>query len=92
MVELGGQVDSLSRSHHRELAWQRRNGSGKAESAGRKISAENHGDGSVAAIKPVQPEPAASDEYSGVISFEYLPTGKINLNQEAREHIIDFFQ
>ena len=92
MVEFGGQIDSLSRTHHRELAWQRRNSTGRVESAGHKTKAENHTNDSVAAVTPVLPEPVASDEYSGVISFEYVPTGNIHLNQEAREHIIDFFQ
>ena len=92
VVEFGGQIGSLSRSHYRELAWQRRNSTGKVEGAGWKTKAENHANESAAVITPVLPEPVVSDEYSGVISFEYVPTGKILLTQEAREHIIDFFQ
>jgi len=30
--------------------------------------------------------------YSTPINFEYLPSGKIHLNREAREQIIDFFE
>ena len=92
VVEFGGQIDSLSRNNYRELAWHRRSGTGRVESAGKKIQAENHPNDSAAVIAPVLPEPVASDEYSGVISFEYVPSGKILLNKEAREHIIDFFQ
>lgn len=32
------------------------------------------------------------DEFSAVINFEYVPSGRILMNQEAREHIVDFFQ
>ena len=92
VVEFGGQIAPLSRGHYRELAWQRRNSTGRVESAAQKTEAENHGNESAAVITPVLSEPVVSDEYSGVISFEYVPTGKILLNQEAREHIIDFFQ
>lgn len=92
MVEFSGQIDSLSRSHHKELVWQRRNSAGRVEGTGRKTKAENHTNDSAAAITPALPESGSSDEYSDVISFEYLPTGTIQLNQEAREHIIDFFQ
>ncbi len=38
--------------------------------------------------------PAASKvaEFLTPINFEYLPSGKIQLNREAREQIIDFFE
>ena len=29
---------------------------------------------------------------SSMINFEYLPAGKLRLNQEERRHIIDFFE
>ena len=32
------------------------------------------------------------EEFSTPINFEYLPSGKILLNREAREQIIDFFE
>ena len=32
------------------------------------------------------------DEFSAVINFELVPSGKIYVNREVREHIIDFFQ
>jgi hypothetical protein len=31
-------------------------------------------------------------EFFAPINFEYLPSGKIQLNREARERIIDFFE
>lgn len=45
-----------------------------------------------------QPVPVATskvhlvEEYSAIINFEFVPSGKIHLNREAREHIIDFFE
>ena len=37
---------------------------------------------------------AGSDkrEYSSAINFEYVPSGKIHMNREARDRIVDFFQ
>jgi hypothetical protein len=32
------------------------------------------------------------DEYAAVINFELVPSGRIAMNREAREHIVDFFQ
>jgi len=32
------------------------------------------------------------DEFAVVINFELVPSGKIHMNREAREHIVDFFQ
>jgi hypothetical protein len=32
------------------------------------------------------------DEYAAVINFELVPSGRIHMNREAREHIVDFFQ
>jgi len=31
-------------------------------------------------------------EYSTTINFEYVPSGRIHMNREARNRIIDFFQ
>lgn len=33
-----------------------------------------------------------ADGYSAPINFEYLPSGRILLNREARKQIIDFFE
>jgi hypothetical protein len=33
-----------------------------------------------------------ADEYAAVINFELVPSGRIAMNREAREHIVDFFQ
>ena len=30
--------------------------------------------------------------YSSTINFEYVPSGKIHMNREARNRIVDFFQ
>lgn len=32
------------------------------------------------------------DEFTAVINFELVPSGRIHMNREAREHIVDFFQ
>ena len=33
-----------------------------------------------------------ADEFSAVINFQLVPSGKIHMNREEREHIVDFFQ
>lgn len=35
---------------------------------------------------------SAKREYSTAINFEFVPSGKIHMNREARNRIIDFFQ
>ncbi len=35
---------------------------------------------------------AGADRVRGLINFEFVPSGKVHLNREAREHIIDFFK
>jgi len=32
------------------------------------------------------------DEFSAVINFQLVPSGRIHMNREEREHIVDFFQ
>jgi hypothetical protein len=32
------------------------------------------------------------DEYAAIINFELVPSGRIHMNREVREHIVDFFQ
>jgi hypothetical protein len=32
------------------------------------------------------------DEFAAVINFHLIPSGRIHMNREAREHIVDFFQ
>jgi hypothetical protein len=32
------------------------------------------------------------DEFAAVINFQLVPSGKIHMNREEREHIVDFFQ
>jgi len=32
------------------------------------------------------------DEFASVINFQLVPSGRIHMNREEREHIVDFFQ
>lgn len=32
------------------------------------------------------------DEFTAVINFDLVPSGRLHMNREAREHIVDFFQ
>jgi len=33
-----------------------------------------------------------ADVFSAVINFQLVPSGRVQMNREAREHIIDFFR
>lgn len=52
----------------------------------KKEASESRGNGQESVKK------AGAREYALPINFEYLPSGKIQLNREAREQIIDFFE
>ena len=41
---------------------------------------------------PKSAKSGSSETYSTLINFEYLPSGRIHLNREARKQIIDFFE
>jgi len=54
------------------------------------------GDLKVTSEKPATEAPVLRanevDEYAAIINFELVPSGKIHMNREVREHIVDFFQ
>lgn len=49
-------------------------------------------DTSVPAPLPVRVRSRSAHSPSAVINFEYIPSGKIHLNHEEHEHLVDFFE
>ncbi|MEJ2077020.1 MAG: hypothetical protein P8020_13245 [Acidobacteriota bacterium] len=69
--------------------------SGQLPSDGAKGSAKAKKKDSSAGEQHENPKTAESggaEGYSTPINFEYLPSGRILLNREARKQIIDFFE
>lgn len=78
MIELNGTVTPILRTTERHPG-QMANGREKARTEKT----------SEAAPSRVQ---ANGKSRAGVINFEYVPSGRLHLNQEERQLLIDFFQ
>ncbi|HSR70138.1 MAG TPA: hypothetical protein VLU25_19575 [Acidobacteriota bacterium] len=80
MIEFTGQVNPILRIAERQSALQGR----------REAALENKARTSQAAS--AAHSLAASEEGPGVVNFEYVPSGRVQLNQQERQHLIDFFE
>ncbi|HSR52409.1 MAG TPA: hypothetical protein VLV83_16400 [Acidobacteriota bacterium] len=80
MIELNGQVNPILRITDRQAHLQNRRdaASSRAESVARSHS------------QPVLA--GGKGDGQGVVNFEYVPSGRVRLNQEERQHLIDFFE
>ncbi len=81
MIELNGHVSQIFRSTERSPGFEARKGS-------QAKPAPSKGDASPSRSSSAF-QPPASDS---VINFEYVPSGRLNLNQEERQRLIDFFE
>jgi hypothetical protein len=44
-------------------------------------------------VKESNPFPVNGvDEFAAVINFQLVPSGRLHMNREVREHIVDFFR
>lgn len=81
MIELNGHVSQIFRSAEKPAGLDARKGP-QTKGAARKNSL---GSGS-------SDTPALSLSAPSVINFEYVPSGRLNLNQNERQRLIDFFE
>jgi hypothetical protein len=89
MIELNGELQHILRNYQKEASSVRR-GSPKEGCTDRPDDryAMPNEEGVKANAR------AAQAEFSPItpINFQYIPSGRIHLNEESRQHLIDFFQ
>jgi len=86
MIESSGRIYSVLREYQRDThptgrRSEVRSGSRDSNGSSGKTSS---GDSPAGA--------GGGEEYATVINLDYVPSGKVYLNKEAQQHIIDFFQ
>lgn len=86
MIEFSGQINSVLRSY------QKNQSPAVRANESRKTSGSEKSEASATPQKAAVSGGASVDEYTTVINFEYVPSGKVQLNTEARRQIIDLFQ
>lgn len=92
MIEFNGGVYNILRSYQKDVPSGVRRAESKDASRGtERVNLEQKAGSSEPAVGTKVVEPAA-DEYSTVINFEYLPSGRLHLNHRTRQHIVDFFR
>jgi hypothetical protein len=64
--------------------------SDQAKANGKSRKRDDSGEGQEVSVEVKKDERAS--EYKAPINFEYLPSGRILLNREARKQVIDFFE
>ncbi len=81
MIELNGHVSQMFRSTEKPPRFEARKSAQATEASG---TSSQKPDRSAAAFGPLSAPP--------VINFEYVPSGRLNLNQDERQRLIDFFE
>ncbi len=90
MIELSGELQNILRTYQKEVGSVKKS-SAKEPSNGRTQKDSDNATQEPLSERVLQPSKAQVDTYS-TINFEYVPSGRINLNHEAEQHIIDFFE
>jgi hypothetical protein len=91
MIELNGELQHILRSYQKEASSVRKSSpkesstdrpdAGPAMPGQEEDGAKVNGAAAGPSLSPLTP-----------INFQYIPSGRIHLNEESRQHIIDFFQ
>lgn len=81
MIQLNGQVSQIFRVTEKQPSQSaKRNPEAKSEPSEKQAAADAPKEASRPLVKP------------SVINFEFVPSGRLDLRQEERQHLIDFFE
>jgi hypothetical protein len=87
MIELNGELQNILRNYQKEASSVRRSSPKESSSdrpdAGPAMPSQEEVKANGTAHPPGDPTP---------INFQYIPSGRIHLNEESRQHLIDFFE